>query len=233
MRYTASITRSATALAVASGFALLQQDAKAIQFNISSIPGSEIRFTGSGTLAALSFSAGNNFQIDSVVGGANTAAGYEGSFSGSWTMGPVTTVTLIPLVETAPVSGTGTMTISDGTDTLTATVAWVVATSLKTIISVATLGVTGNVTGVSYSGSDPDLLAYAAGLNQTAVLSFTFPPPGKSLAQLVAPGSNGTTFSGNLVAEDNTVVPDSGTTLILLGLGLCGLAAVNPRFRKA
>ncbi|HRI15422.1 MAG TPA: VPDSG-CTERM sorting domain-containing protein [Verrucomicrobiota bacterium] len=232
MKYPQSITRSVTVLAMASGYALLPQQAQAIQFDISSIPGSEIVFTGGGTTAGLSFTAGNNFQIDTSVGGTGDAAGLHGAFSGTWTVGPVTTVTLVPLVETAPVTGTGTMTIFDGTDTLTATVAWVQATSLKTIISIATLGVTGNVTGVSYSGSNADLLQFASEADQTAVLSFTFPPPGKSLAQLVAGGVNATSFSGNIVGTPVST-PDSGTTLILLGLGLCGLAAVNMRARKA
>lgn len=221
-------TRTVAAFAAVSALALVQE-AKAIQFDISSIPGSEIIFTGGGPgTAGLTFSAGDNFQIDGVVGGSGSATGYLGSFAGSWTMGPVTTVSVVPLVETAPVTGTGTLSISDGTDTLTATVAWVEATSLKTIISVATLGVTGNVTGISYSGTDPDLLAFAAGLDETAVLSFSFPPPGQSLAELVADGTQGTSFSGNLVSTAVTV-PDSGTTLILLGLGLCGLAFMRPK----
>src|SRR5262245_53258687 len=166
MRYPSLFNRAAATFAVASGFALLPQEAKAIQFDISSIPGSEIIFSGTGGFADITFSGGDNFQIDGVVGGTGSATGYVGSFSGTWTMGPVTTVTLVPLVETAPVSGTGTLKISDGVNDLTATVAWVEASSLKTVISIATIGVTGNVTGVSYAGSDPDLLAFAAGLDK-------------------------------------------------------------------
>ena len=230
MQYPRFFVSSATLLAVASGFALLPQSAHALQFDISSIPGSEIIFTGGGPggTASLSFTAGQNFQIDTSHGGSGDAVGLTGSFSGTWTMGPVTTVNLVPLVETAPVSGTGTMSIFDGVDTLTATVAWVEASSLKTVISVATLGVTGNVTGVSYSGSNGDLLEFAAAAGKTAVLAFTFPPPGQSLAELVEPGTKSTSFSGNIVAN-TTTVPDTGTTLILLGLGLGSLAAFRTR----
>lgn len=184
------------------GFAagiLLSPQIQAVQFDISSIPGSTINFDGNGTLANVTFSVGSNFQIDNVIGGAGTAAGYQGTFSGTWTLGPVTTVTVVPLQETAPVTGVGALSISDGTDTLTANIAWVQATSLKTIISIGTLGFTGNVTSLSYSGSDPDLLAFATGLDQTGLLAYSFPPPGVSLAQLVSVGRRDTSFSGSLV----------------------------------
>ncbi|HAB17944.1 MAG TPA: VPDSG-CTERM sorting domain-containing protein [Verrucomicrobiota bacterium] len=232
MNYPSYVTRSAALVAAVSSLAFLQ-DAKAIQFDISSVPGSGIRFTGlPAGHAEITFDlgfSGHMFQIDNVVGGTGSATGYEGNITGIFDMGPVTTVTLVPLVETAPVAGTGTFSIFDGVDTLTATVAWVEATSLKTIISIATLGVTGNLTSVSYSGSDPDLLAFVAGIDETAVLSFTFPPPGKSLAELTAPGSRATTYSGNVVSTPVNV-PDSGATLILLGAGLCGLSLIPRRF---
>ena len=232
MHYPSFITRSAAIVAAVSSLAFVQE-AEAIVFNISSVPGSSIEFTGQGgSHADINFDpglTGRDFQIDLVLGGTGSATGYRGNISGIYDMGPVTTVSgPVPLVETAPVAGTGTFSIFDGVDTLTATVAWVEANSLKTsAISVAALGVAGNLSAISYSGTDPDLLAFAAGIDETAVLSFLFPPPGKSLAELTNPGSEATSYSG--LAGSRTDVPDSGTTLVLLGMGLFGLSMIRRR----
>jgi hypothetical protein len=232
MHYTSYVTRSAAVIAAVSSLALLQE-AEAIVFDISSVPDSGIRFTGlPAGHSEITFdlgASGHMFQIDAVHGGTGSASGFQGNITGIFDMGPVTTVVLVPLVETAPISGTGGFTIFDGVDTLTATVAWVQAKSLKTgAASVAALGVLGNLTGISYAGTDPDLLAFVAGIDETAILSFSFPPPGKSLAELTNPGSVATSYSGN-VGSREVAVPDSGTTLMLLGMGLVGLSILPRR----
>ena len=205
---------------------------KAIQFDISSVPGSAVRFTGlPAGHSEITFDlglSGHMFQIDQVVGGTGSANGYQGNLTGIFDMGPVTTIVLVPLVETAVVSGSGTFSIFDGVDTLTATLSLTDAASLKTGMTQSVLGLTGILTALSYTGIDPDLLDFAAGIDRTVDFSFTFPPPGKSLAELTTPGSTATTFSGNTVASIFGV-PDSGSTMALLGGGLAAIAAIRRR----
>ncbi len=207
-------------VACSAGLAAFQS--QALVFEYSSVTGSSIVFTGSGTLAEVSFnpSVGYNFQIDNVKDGTGSAVGYKGTFNGSWTMGPVSMVTVVPLVQTAPVSGVGTLTIRDSANfELTASVAWVTAVGLKTI-GFPIIGFSGNITSVSYAGVDPDLLAYSHGSDLDSPLAFTLPNFGafEPLGGLVTPGVHSTAFSGSL----NAAVPESSHIAAVAGLGLLG-----------
>jgi len=79
-----------------------------------------------------------------------------------------------------------------------------------------------NVTGITYGGSNGDLMELAAPGSASAVLSFSFASPGYSLTQLATTNIT-TSYNGDL--HTSRSVPDGGTTVLVLGgaLGLCGL----------
>lgn len=191
---------------------------QANSINYSSTPGSAINFDGAGNF---SFAPG----LDSFVIDSGTAAGLLGDISGSFSLGTITTV---GGVSSASVTGTGTFAIHDGLDDLTGTLAWV------TIVQVGSGGVlndsgTVNLTGVTYGGSNPDLLALAATGNATDVLTFQF-TPAVSLTDL-ANSANSASFSGSISPADDLTgsdpVPDRNSTLTLLALAMSGLAVIR------
>jgi hypothetical protein len=79
------------------------------------------------------------------------------------------------------------------------------------------------VTGITYGGSNQDLMELAAPGSASAVLSFSFASPGYSLTQLASTPVT-TSYNGDL--HTSRSVPDGGSTLLILGavLGLGGLA---------
>ena len=199
------------ALATAAiGFA---NSAKAVEIDYASAPGGLIVFPGDSTFH---FTAGDNLQI--VTG---TASGFLGSVQGTFTIGPVTV--LIPgLVERADVSGFGTFTIHDPANgDLTSTIEW---------LTIGQIGGSGalnfqanvNMTNITYSGTNPDLVALATAGSAVNVLSFQFTTaiPLTVLANHTG-GDITNSFSGTIVS-----VPDGGATVMLLGaaLGVLGIA---------
>jgi hypothetical protein len=223
--------RAILALVVTSSVACIEHT-RAVQFDISGVHGTQIVFTGAGNLLAqVSFTGLGQFQIDHVAGGTGSAAGYLGAISGVWTLGPPIPLTVDPLLETARITGAGTLSIFDGTDELTATLEWVEGRSRKAVQSVGKLGAPGNLTGVSYAGVDPDLLAYANALRTSAFLTYSF-LPGQGFEDLVLSGTRITTFSAKLVAATGNPVPDAAATSALLGLGLLSLAALSCRCQR-
>ena len=195
---------------------------QAAGFNYSCSVGSSIIFPGDQTF---SFSpASNNFQVTS-----GTASGLLGEMTGTFTIGTITT-TIVPglgTMQTASVTGSGTFVIHDGAFTLSAALTWV---DIAQFGSGAFLNTTGtvNLTGITYGGSNLDLLALAAAGSGNNVLSFQFAPT-VSLEELRnGPGPHKTSFSGS-VDFPSGAVPDGGSTLILLGLAVAGVAAIRPR----
>jgi hypothetical protein len=191
---------------------------QAVGFNYSCTVGSSIIFPGD---HSFSFSpATSNFQVTS-----GTASGLLGEMTGAFTIGTITT-TIIPgigMMQTASVSGSGTFVIHDGAFTLSAVLTWVDIAQLGSGVVINTTG-TVSLTGITYGGSNPDLLALATAGNGANVLSFQFAPT-VSLEELRnGPGAHKTSFSGSV-----TTVPDRGSTLMLLGLAVAGVAAIRPR----
>ncbi len=210
----------AVGLALASFVSLAS--VQATGFNYSSTVGSSIIFPGDHTF---SFSpAANNFQVTS-----GTASGLLGEMTGAFTIGTITT-TIIPgigTMQTASVTGSGTFVIHDGAFTLSAVLTWVDIAQLGSGAVLNTIG-TVNLTGITYGGSNLDLLALAAAGSGNNVLSFQFAPT-VSLEELRnGPGAHKTSFSGS-VDYPIGAVPDVGSTLILLGLAVAGVAAIRPR----
>jgi len=199
--------------------------AAAVTFDYSNMSGKSIIIDptdncgGSGTVGCFSFSPGDSLQITS-----GTATGFLGGISGTFGVG---TITSIGSLETANVSGTGTLSISDGFFTLTADLMWVDIATFGTAGSLNTMG-TANLGNIAYGGSNGDLLALlnaGSGVN-TATFQFTSP---MSLTDLFTTNSTttSTSFSGSITAVP---VP---AAVWLFGSGLLGLTGAARKKKAA
>ena len=209
-----------TLMAVVAGLAatvLLAQQSLAVQINFGNTPGGQIQFLGANNFdfnpAGGATPGNNSFKITS--GTANNDVGTMTSPLGGWTFNPVT----------GAVSGSGTLDIFDGVVSLTADLTW----SLITVNGPGTGGqlnelLTANLTGILYTGGDPDLLALAAPGHATMTLSWTFPTGGHNLVDLGTTPQN-TSFSGSL--ETTPQFPDGGVTVALLGFALLSVEGLR------
>ena len=198
-----------------------------LSLNFASTSGSTIQFNGAAS--SFQFSAtGSQWQIGSESGGTGSAINLFGLVAnGPFNYGAITTITLPGLIyQYANVTGPfGGLVIDDGAgNSLTGSVNWE---------QVATYNYAGaingaleiNVTGMAYSGSNPDLVTFVAEGPASMDLTFQF-SPGMTLSQLtVGSGAYATSYSGSL-----SVVPEPTTAGCLL-LGLCALACCQ-RFTK-
>ena len=153
-----------------------------------------------------------------------TASGLMGEMTGTFTIGTITT---IGGVSSASVSGSGTFVIHDGVNTLSATLTWVDITQNGTGDNLNITG-TVNLTGITYGGSNADLVALRNAGNGANVLTFQFVPAVTLATLRNGPGPNSTSFSGTVAT-----LPDGGTTVALLGLALTGLEGLRRRMKKA
>jgi hypothetical protein len=207
-------------LVLAAGMILAGvSNVQAVHFDYSSTAGSAIVFPGDTTFHFTTDGAGHNFMVSN-----GTAAGLLGEMTGTYTIGTITTS---GGVSTASVSGTGTFVIHDGANLFTATLTWVDITQNGTGDN---LNITGqvNLTAISYTGSNADLVALRNAGNGANVLSFQFVPAVTLATLRNGPGPNSTSFSGSV-----GTLPDGGTTVALLGLALTGLEGLRRRMKKA
>jgi hypothetical protein len=168
---------------------------------------------GGGSIGCFSFSSGNSFQITS-----GSASGLEGGVNGLFGVGPISTSG--PL-ETASVSGTGILRVFDGSFTLTADLHWVDIATFGVAGSLNTVG-TANLSNVSYTGSNIDLLALAGAGSGTQTATFQFTNP-TSLTDLFETRSTitSTSFSGSI-----STVPIPAAAW-LFGSALLGLFGIT------
>jgi hypothetical protein len=192
--------------------------AMALTLNFSNLIGTEVSFSG----GAFSFTSTNGYQfsITSVNGGAGDSVGFQGyvDLGGPFTIGAIT---INGSLQSAPVTGLGTLHITDSAATdLTGTIEW---------LDISTLGVGGvvnltgmvNLTGILYGGASSDLSALAAAGAASDVITFQF-VPAQTLTELKNTGGQ-TSYSGSIVA-----VPEPGTIALVL-VGLVGLGLIRRR----
>lgn len=192
--------------------ALTFQARAAITLNFQGLDGTVINFTTNSTFNFTSTN-GYQFSISSVTGGVGDSVGNNGFLSpgGPFAIGAIT---ISGGLQTAPVTGTSTLHITDNaTLDLTGTIDWV---NIATISVAGVLNLNGqvNLTAITYSGTNSDLTALAAAGSGTDVVTFQF-VPAKTLTQLTTTGGQ-TSYSGSI-----TAVPEPSTwMLIAMGSGL-------------
>ena len=194
------------------------QPVRAITLNFANLVGANVSFSG----GAFSFAGTNGYQfsITGVSGGAGDSSGFEGFVTpgGPFTIGAIT---VNGSLQSAPVTGSGTLHITDlaATD-LTGSIQWV---------DIETYGVGGvinlngvlNLTGITYGGSSSDLSTLASFGAASDVVNFQF-VPSKTLTDLVNIGGTAS-YNGSIYA-----VPEPGT-VTLVGTAIVGLLAFRRR----
>jgi hypothetical protein len=178
----------------------------------SNLPNTAIVFDGA---SGFSFSntGGDNASNIQVTGSTTgSAIGLHGEITGNYLIGAINHS---GMVSSATVSGNGTISINDGTDTLTADLVFDDVVQEGTGSTLNDLGQV-NLTNITYSGSNADLVDLKNAMSASNVLDFTF-TPAMSLSQLAATATQ-TSFSGS-ISEGTETVPDNASTAVLFGLG--------------
>lgn len=177
-------------------------------------PGAKIQFNGTNkTFNFAPASTGYDFVIRSSDNA--SLIGLQGNFRGIFQIGTITTTGGL---QTAPVTGLGSMTIFDGTNTLSADIVWNSIFSFGTVVGLNDIGLP-NVTNVNYSGSNSGLNQLMNEVQRTANLSTQF-IPSRSLTQLTTANAfNEATYSGTYTS----VVPEPASMIALGGLALVAM----------
>jgi hypothetical protein len=190
------------------------------EFDYASVTGADINFTGGGNF---DFTPSPSFQItDSSLG--TSANGFTGSMAGTWTMGTINNIS--PGIQEAAITGSGTFTIVGGGGTLTGTLVWDDIEQIGTG-STANYLASVNLTAMTYTGTNPELVTLAGQTSVIDTLNFTF-VPAESLTALAAGGLS-TSFSGSIngTTPPGAMAPDGGMTVALLGGAMVALAGLR------
>ena len=125
-----------------------------------------------------------------------------------------------------------TITINDGTALLTGSINWVEITTINNG-GILNDSAVVNVTGLSYSGVNQDLVSLAtlAGGDGSLNLSFSF-TSGGMLTDLTDGGTYGTSYSGSIAAVPEPTTLIAGA-LLLLPFGVSTLWIVRKQSRVA
>jgi hypothetical protein len=188
----------------------LSFQAKAITLNFQGLNGTVIDFATNSTFG---FTSTNGYQFSiSSSDGVEDSVGLDGYVSpgGPFTIGTIQT---FGTTETAPVTGSGTLHITDASALdLTGSIEW---DTITTVSGGAVTEITGelNLTDIAYSGANSDLSALKAAGDATDDITLHF-NPAQTLSQLVSVGGQ-TAYSGTIFA-----VPEPGTW-ILVAMGTC------------
>lgn len=214
-------------LAVALALVLSPGSAKALKIDYANVDNAAIAFSGATDSftfidSTIGANAGKDFSITGGTGlldSANTI-GLLGHIGGTFTIGAITT---FGGLQTAPVTGTGVFQITDKSANLfSATVAWVDIFTLGGSGGINS-GLAANLTNITYTGSDLDLLALLNGATTNITFQFN---PAKSLTALTTEASNTTSYSGSI-----SPVPEPAA-MLLLGGGLIAIWGFRKRMKK-
>jgi hypothetical protein len=219
--------KASTAVVMGLALWVVSSYGQSLQLNFSANTGATLQFNG--TNDSFQFNPGTNgyqWRITTENGG-SSSIGLNGDLNnGPFAYGPITsTGSGLTLVQQATVTGPlANLVINDGTGNLTGTVNLINLATFATSGGGMNANLTVDLTGVIYSGSNPDLERLNAEQPGTVDLSFQF-SPGMTLTQLsTGTGPYVTSFSGSIA-----VVPEP-SMLALTGLG--GLVLLRLRRRK-
>jgi hypothetical protein len=197
----------------------------ALTLDFANLTGANIQFNGgTDTFSFTNNNTGYSFYITGSDSTGQSAIGKVGKITESFSIGDVTTY---GSYQSAPVTGEGTLSIYDGSNTLTADITWGEGATIgNKNVTFGFLNVQGslNLDNVSYDGSNTDLLTIKSAGDGIVTASFQF-IPGVTLQQLKDGGVNQTSYSGSLY-----VIPIPGA-LVLLGAGLVRLVTYGRRKR--
>jgi len=224
-------------MAVAAGLACAAASSQAgIQLNFASTTGSDINFSGGGNFdfenGGVSLPTSPQFIITSQSGSPvpiGDSTGDLGSITGSnfKIVGPPS-----GSATSAAVTGSGLLTIKDGTGSLTATVTW---QTIQENTSAGSLNLNAaiNLNSIVYTGTKSDLTFLAGGGQGVETVTFSFTTSESLLALYngsVASSFANPAFSGALtssfspVPEPSTVIAGA---LLLLPFGLSTLRVIR------
>ena len=160
--------------------------------------------------------------------------GLQGNIGGTFTVGTITTAE--DGGQQANVTSTdGSFSVFDGaSNTLTANLNWKTIQVLYGLFGILNVEGAANLTNVSYSGSNSDLLGIKDGTEQTVVLTFQFSPvTEQTLTELMTPGQvTSTSYSGSLSSSSPPPVPEPSSCVLLVTAGLGLLAYAGRRQRR-
>jgi hypothetical protein len=205
-----------------AALALVSQTANAeiVSFDFACEAGASIEFNGTNS----TFEFPNTSPYDFVITTASSPylGGLQGNIGGTFTVGAIATV---GGVDQASVTSTdGIFSVDDGaSNTLTANLKLENIEVLYGLFGLLNMTGTANLSNITYSGSNSDLLGIKNGIDQTVVLTFQFSPvTAKSLTELTTDGKeNSTSYSGSLSSIPE---PSSCMLLVTAGLGLLAYA---------
>ena len=185
----------------------------AIVLDFDALANTAMSFSGNSSFGFTTNSSGDQFQITGSSTGLST--GLEGYVANvdNFTIG---TITGSGMLEEAPVTGTATLYILDGTGAdLTATLQW---NDIYTFGAAGGINYMGsvNLTDIQYSGMNADLLALAAAGSASDAVSFQFASP-MTLTELASMPAT-TSYSGSISTGVITVPEPAWVAILLAGM---------------
>ncbi len=218
---------SAVAILIATLAVVVQTaNAETITCDFANVAGSSVTFTGTGDTITFP----NTGTYDFLVTGGSPLAlvGLNGNIGGTFTVGAITSP-FTGLEQANVTTSDGAFSLYDGVSaTLTANLDLKDIVVYNSLFGVMNASGVANLSGISYTGSNSDLLAIENGQQPSVVMTFQFSPlTQKSLTQLMTDGQvNSTSYSGSL-----SVVPEPSFCAMLGGAAV-GLLLVFRRRRK-